>query len=83
MRRNSPLRLDHALVVEPDLPGAVEHLVRRLGLRATMSPQARDRHSRVYLDRSYLEVSAGSGGEDWSATMFFLRFDDRRPSERT
>lgn len=74
--RAVPLRLDHASVAVPDLRAAVEHLDRRLGLRATVSPEAPGRHSRVYLDRSYLEVSAGSQGRGWEATLFFLRFDD-------
>jgi hypothetical protein len=39
-----------------------------------VSPAAPERHSRVYLDRSYLEVSARPGGSGWSATLFFLRF---------
>lgn len=70
------LRLDHASVAVPDLASAVEHLDRRLGLRATVSPTAPERHSRVYLDRSYLEVSVGASGGGWEASMFFLRFDD-------
>jgi catechol 2,3-dioxygenase-like lactoylglutathione lyase family enzyme len=70
------LRLDHASIAVPDLAEAVEQLDRRLGLRATGSPQAPERHSRVYLHRSYLEVSAGSAGAGWQATLFFLRFDD-------
>lgn len=59
----------------PQLAAAVAHL-EWLGLRATVSPAAPDRHSRVHLDRSYLEVSARPGGSGWSATLFFLRFDD-------
>jgi hypothetical protein len=70
------LWLDHASVAVPDLATAVEHLGRHLGLHATVSPDAPERHSRVYLDRSYLEVSAGSAGGGWEATMFFLRFED-------
>jgi len=72
------LWLDHASVSVPNLAAAVEHLDGRLGLRATVSPEAPERHSRVYLDRSYLEVSAGSDGDGWEATLFFLRFDDPR-----
>ncbi|HEX5951510.1 MAG TPA: VOC family protein [Actinomycetota bacterium] len=68
--------LDHASISVPDLAAAVEHLDRRLGLRATVSPSAPDRHGRVLLHRSYLEVSAGSRDDRWHATMFFLRFDD-------
>jgi hypothetical protein len=68
--------LDHASISVPDLSAAVEHLDRRLGLRATPSAAAPERHSRVLLHRSYLEVSAGSSDDRWHATMFFLRFDD-------
>lgn len=72
-----PLWLDHASIAVPDLAAAVERLDRRIGLRATVSPAAPERHSRVLLDRSYLEVSVGSVPRDrWNATMFFLRFDD-------
>ena len=71
-----PVWLDHVSIVVPDLAAAVEHLDRTLGLRATVSPAAPERHSRVLLDRSYLEVSAGSRDDRWHPTMFFLRFDD-------
>jgi hypothetical protein len=74
--RRVALRLDHASVAVPDLAAAVEHLDRRLGLRASVSPEAPGHHSRVYLHRSYLEVSAGSAGAGWEATLFFLRFHD-------
>ena len=74
--RRVALRLDHASVAVPDLAVAIRHLDRRLGLRASLSPQAPERHSRVYLDRSYLEVAAGSAETGWMATLFFLRFDD-------
>jgi hypothetical protein len=80
-RTDMDLWLDHASVSVPELGPAVEHLDRRLGLRATVSSEAPDRHSRVYLNRSYLEVAAASEGEGgtasgWQATLFFLRFDD-------
>jgi Glyoxalase-like domain len=71
-----PVWLDHASVAVPHLAAAVERLDRRLGLRATVSPAAPERHSRVYLHRSYLEVSVGPGEGGWRARMFFLRFDD-------
>ena len=74
--RRVALRLDHGSVAGPGLAAAIEHLDRRLGLRASVSPEAPDRHSRVYLHRSYLEVSAGAGGAGWEATLFCLRFDD-------
>lgn len=70
------LWLDHVSVEVPDLTVAVAHLDRSLGLRATVSPAAPERHSRVLLHRSYLEVSARPGASGWSATLFFLRFDD-------
>jgi catechol 2,3-dioxygenase-like lactoylglutathione lyase family enzyme len=76
--RAVPLWLDHASVAVPDLAAAVEQLGRRLGLRATVSAAAPERHSRVYLDRSYVEVSAGSRAKAWEATMFFLRFEEPR-----
>lgn len=76
MRGALRLWLDHASVMVPDLGTAIEHLDRRLGLRATRSPTAPERHSRVYLDRSYLEVSADPAAPGWAASMFFLRFDD-------
>lgn len=41
-----------------------------------MSPEAPERHSRVFLHRCSLEVSAASSGCGWEATLFFLRFDD-------
>jgi Glyoxalase-like domain len=72
-----PLWLDHVSVEVPDLAAAVEHLDSRLGLRATVSEAAPERHSRVYMDRSYLEVSARPGSAGWKATAFFLRFAER------
>lgn len=69
------LWLDHASIAVPVLAAAAEHLDRRLGLRTTVSPEAPERHSRVFLHRSYLEVSTWGGG-GWEATSFFLRFDD-------
>ena len=60
----------------PDLAAAVDHLGQRLGLRASVSPEAPERHSRVYLHRSYLEVLAGSAGAGWETQLFFLRFND-------
>ncbi len=71
-----PLWLDHVSVQVPELPSAIEHLDRRLGLRATPSPSAPERHSRLHLHRSYVEIAARPGGAGWSATLFFLRFED-------
>lgn len=70
------LWLDHASIAVPELRAAVDHLEHRLGLRTTVSPGAPERHGRIYLDRSYLEVSLGPGDDRWSASSFFLRFDD-------
>lgn len=83
MRRNSPLRLDHALVVEPDLPAAVEHLVRRLGLRATMSPQARDRHSACTWIGAIWRSRPDRVGKTGAPPCSFFGSTTRRPSERT
>lgn len=71
-----PLWLDHASIAVPDLPAAVEDLDAKLGLATTVSPAAPERHSRVYLDRTYLEVSADAARVGWRATMCFLRFAD-------
>ena len=72
---SASLWLDHVAIHVPVLAAAVERLG-RLGLRATVSPAAPDRHSRVYLHRSYLEVAAVPGGVGWDAALFFLRFED-------
>jgi len=71
-----PLWLDHASIAVPDLPAAAEDLHEKLGLAATISPAAPERHSRVCLDRTYLEVAADAGRVGWQATMCFLRFAD-------
>jgi glyoxalase-like protein len=72
-----PLWLDHASVEVPELGTAIGHLERRLGLHATVSPQAADRHGRIYLDRTYLEVAAGTApATGWRVHLWFLRFDD-------
>jgi hypothetical protein len=69
-----PLRLDHVSIEVPDLAAAVEHLDTELGLTTTISAGAPDRHGRVFLDRTYLEVAADPGRDGWQATMCFLRF---------
>lgn len=71
-----PLWLDHASVEVQDLLAATEHFDWRLGLRVTVSPAAPERHGRVYLDRTYLELAVGSTGPEWRARLYFLRFDD-------
>jgi hypothetical protein len=71
-----PLWLDHASISVPDLRAAVERLDAELGLTATVSLAAPERHSRVHLDRTYLEVAADAGRVGWQATMCFLRFAD-------
>jgi hypothetical protein len=76
MSRAVPLWLDHASVEVPDLADAIAHLDDRIGLHATVSPAPPERHSRVYLDRGYLEVSSRPGATGWGASLFFLRFDD-------
>lgn len=70
------LRLDHVSIEVPDFADALGRLDERLGLRVTVSPQALERHGRVYLDRGYLELAAHPGNPAWAATSFFLRFSD-------
>jgi hypothetical protein len=70
------LRLDHVSIEVPDFADAVGRLDEQLGLRVTVSPQAPDRHGRVYLDRAYLEVAAHPGRRSWAVTSFFMRFSD-------
>jgi hypothetical protein len=71
-----PLWLDHASVAVPGLPAAVAELDTQLGLRATVSLADPYCHSRVYLDRGYLEVSACRSARCWTIQGFFLRFRD-------
>ncbi len=74
--RGIDLHLDHASVAVPELSAAVEHLDVRLGLRATVTAADPARHSRIYLDRSYVEVAAQAEMSGWHPTHFFLRFED-------
>jgi catechol 2,3-dioxygenase-like lactoylglutathione lyase family enzyme len=71
-----PLWLDHVSIAVPELEAARAHLEARLGLVPTVTPNAPDRHSRVYLHRTYLEVAADPTASGWRATHFFLRFSD-------
>lgn len=71
-----PLWLDHASIAVPAVGPAARHFERRLGLTMTVSPEAPDRHGRILLDRSYLEVAAAPARVSWEATMCFLRFSD-------
>lgn len=70
------LWLDHVSIEVPDFADAVRWLGEELGLRVTASPQAPERHGRVYLDRAYLEVAAHPGSPAWAVRSFFLRFSD-------
>ncbi|HEX6131392.1 MAG TPA: VOC family protein [Actinomycetota bacterium] len=70
------LRVDHASIEVPDLGEAVRRLD-ALGLSVTVTPEAPDRHGRVLLDRSYLEVTvAAAPGDRWIVSSWFLGFDD-------
>lgn len=69
-------RLDHASIEVPDFADAVDQLDERLGLGVTVSPEAPDRHGRVYLDRAYLEVAARPDAQTWDVTSYFLRYSD-------
>ncbi len=70
------LGLDHVSIEVPDFADAVGRLDEQLGLHVTVSPQAPERHGRVYLDRAYLEVAANLGRRSWAVTSFFVRFSD-------
>ena len=70
------LWLDHVSIEVADLADAVSRFDEGLGLRVTVSPQAPERHGRVYLDRAYLEVAAHPGSPTWAVRSFFLRFSD-------
>jgi hypothetical protein len=66
------LVLDHVSVQVPAQAAMIAMLRDRLGLITTRTPAAPDRHGRVYLDRSYLEIAAGT---EASLPFFFLRYD--------
>ena len=70
------LWLDHVSLSVPQLREAIERLDAGLGLRAIPRPADPDHHSRIYLDRGYIEVSATGAPADWVLALFFLRFDD-------
>jgi catechol 2,3-dioxygenase-like lactoylglutathione lyase family enzyme len=67
--------LDHASILVPDLAQAVGQFDARLGLRVTPTPASPGSHGRLYLDRSYLEISASPTAVGWTIPCFFLRFD--------
>lgn len=71
-----PLWLDHASVAVPRLHEAVAMLDARLGLRTTISQADPEHHSRLHLDRAYLEVATGPQDRGWTTPGFFLRFAD-------
>ena len=64
--------LDHVSVQTPVVDAAVEMLRDQLGLITVRTLAAPDRHGRVYLDCSYLEVAKGTAA---SLALFFLRYD--------
>jgi hypothetical protein len=70
------LRLDHASIEVPDLREAIERFD-RLGLDVTVSPAASDRHGRLHLHRTYLEIAADVGVASWRVSLVFLGFPDR------
>src|SRR5687767_10633961 len=76
------LWLDHASVRVPDLDTATGVFDRVLGRPPTRTPGASQRHSRWFLDRSYLEVSVPPGpAPGWGLSLFFLRFADLAMTE--
>jgi len=83
-RRRSPgvrtgpvdLRLDHVSISVPDLSVALEEFDERLGLAAVRTAADPHHHSRIFLERAYIEVSDREPAKDWHIPYFFLRFDD-------
>jgi hypothetical protein len=69
-------RLDHVSIGVPHLGDAVAQFAEEFGLEVTVSPQAPERHGRIYLDRSYLEVAVRPGVRTWRVTDFFLGFSE-------
>jgi catechol 2,3-dioxygenase-like lactoylglutathione lyase family enzyme len=69
-------RLDHVSIGVPHLGDAVAQFAEEFGLEVTVSPQAPERHGRIYLDRSYLEVAVRPGVPTWRVTDFFLGFSE-------
>lgn len=70
------LPLDHASMAVESLSDAIGVLDRLLGLSVTVSPEDPGRHGRVFLDRSYIEVSVQADIDAWSVSLFFLGFED-------
>lgn len=75
--------LDHTSLVVGDVAQAALFLEERLGFRLTLTPQAPDSHGRIFLDRTYVEVSTGNGPATDGTTpllgawsMVFLRTAD-------
>jgi catechol 2,3-dioxygenase-like lactoylglutathione lyase family enzyme len=69
-------RLDHVSIGVPHLGEAVAQFAEQFGLEVTVSPEAPERHGRIYLDRSYLEVAVRPGVPTWQVTDFFLGFSE-------
>jgi hypothetical protein len=66
------LVLDHISLQAPGVDSAATLLRDHFGLITTRTPAAPERHGRVYLDRSSLEVATGA---ETSIALFFLRYD--------
>ena len=81
-RRGTVLDLDHVSLAVGDFERRVPGTMDALGF-AVHRTEPRVRHGRVFLDRSYVEVSEdpdstspGSRDDAWKLTRFFLRHDD-------
>jgi hypothetical protein len=75
------LPLDHLSLRTPSLDATLACLLEKLGLQAVRTPQAPREHSRIHLDRCYMEVAQpvsqppSFAGIGVSSPCFFLRFD--------
>jgi hypothetical protein len=74
-RHRPALVMDHASIAVPALPAAIDLLAQRYALELVPTVGAADRHGRIYLDRTYLEVSTGAESR-WEVTAFYLGFSD-------
>jgi hypothetical protein len=70
------IRLDHATLEVPDLVEAGDILWERFGLRVTPTPEDREGHARLFLDRTYLEVVPGAAEDELRLTGFYLFHPD-------
>ncbi len=70
------LRFDHASINVASFHRAVSELDQVLGLSVSISPDAPDRHGRIFFEGCYLEISSHQEAVGWSVPLYFLGFED-------